>query len=185
MQIDQIEEPQTKRARLQLGQDLASLLDDKFADFVFKVENEKISAHKVILAARSPIFAAMFQHDMKENKTNETEIKDETPAAFKALLRFIYTGQCKVGLLAEEILVAANKYDIRDLKEICARKLRKNLTVENAARLLVLSDLHQVNDLKDGAIRFINENAAAVTKTPSWSDLFNTHPNLIHELSFK
>ena len=46
----------------------------------------------------------MFQHKMVENKTNETEIKDVTPAAFRALLRFIYTGHCQVGNLAEELL---------------------------------------------------------------------------------
>ena len=88
-------------------------------------------------------------------------------------------------MLGEELWSAADKYDIQELKQICAKELGKNLTVENAVRLLVLSDLHPANELKDGAIRFINENAAAVTKTPSWSDLFNTHPNLIHELSFK
>ena len=155
----QIEKPETPQARL--GRDLAALLNDKFADFVFKVENVKIPAHRAILAARSPVFDAMFQYDMKENKTNETEITDVTPAAFRALLQFIYTGHCQVGSLAEEILVAANKYDIRDLKQICAKELQKKLTVDNAVRLLVLSDLHQSEDLKDGAIRFINKNAPA------------------------
>jgi speckle-type POZ protein len=103
-----IEKPETRQSRRKLAQNLAALLDDKFTDFVFKVENEKIAAHRAILAARSPVFAAMFQHDMKENKTNEAEIEDVTPAAFKALLQFIYTGHCEVEMLAEELLVAAN-----------------------------------------------------------------------------
>ena len=131
----------------------------------------KIAAYRVILAARSPVFDAMFQHDMKEKRTNETEIEDATPAAFKALLRFIYTGHCEVGMLAEELLVAANKYDIQDLKEICAKELHKKLTVDNAVHLLILSDLHQTNDLKRAAIRFINKNAEYVMKTASWFNL--------------
>jgi speckle-type POZ protein len=94
------EHPQTADNRRKLCEDLASLLDDKNADFVFKVENEEIFAHKAILTARSPVFAAMFQHDMRENKTNEAEVTDVTPAAFKALLQFIYTGHCEVGVLA-------------------------------------------------------------------------------------
>ena len=159
--------------------------EQKFADFVFKVENEKIAAHRAILAARSPVFDAMFQHDMLEKKTNETEIKDVTPAAFKALLQFIYTGYCKVGMLAEKILVAANKYDIQDLKQICAKELRKKLTVDNAVHLLILSDLHQSEDLKDGAIWFINKNAPAVMKTPSWSNFHKSHPNLLLKLYSK
>ena len=179
------EKPETPRARSKLCEDLASALDDKYADFVFKVENEKIAAHRVILAARSTVFAAMFQCDMKENKTNETEIEDMTPAAFRALLRFIYTGHCEVGNLAEQLLIAANKYDIQDLKEICVKELRMKLTVDNAVDLLILADLHQANDLKGGAILFINKNAAAVMKTPSWSDFPKTHPNLIFELYCK
>ena len=184
-QIDQIEELQTKRARLQLGQDLASLLDDKSADFIFKVENEKIQAHRAILKARSPVFAAMFQHEMEENKTNEAEIEDVTPAAFRAFLRFIYTGHCEVGNLAEELLVAAKKYDIRELKEICAKEMVKQLTVDNAVRFLVLSDLHQAEDLKNGAMHFINKNAPAVMKTPSWSALTKNHYHLMGELYSK
>jgi speckle-type POZ protein len=176
------EKTATTRARRKLGEDLACVLDDKYADFVFKVENEKIAAHKNILAARSPVFDAMFQHNMLENRTNEAEIKDVTPAAFKALLQFIYTGHCKVGNLAEELLIAANKYDIQELKQICAKKSGKKLTVDNAVRLLVLSDLHRARDLKGGVIRFINENAAAVMKTPSWSNFPKSHPNLLFEL---
>jgi speckle-type POZ protein len=181
----QKEQPQTTIARSKLCEDLASITDDKFADFVFKVGNVKIPAHRVILAARSPVFAAMFQHDMTENKTNETEITDVTPAAFKALLRFIYTGHCEVENLEEQLLVAANKYDIQDLKQICAKEMRKKLTVDNAVDLLIFSDLHQAKDLKDGAIRFINKNAPAVMKTPSWTNFPKSHQHLVYELYSK
>jgi speckle-type POZ protein len=179
------EHSHTTRARRKLAEDLATLKDKKFADFVFKVNNEKIAAHKNILAARSSVFAAMFQHNMQENRINETEVTDVTPAAFKQLLRFIYTGYCEVGLLAEELLVAANKYDIPDLKDICAKELRRNLTADNAVHHLILSDLDQAEDLKDGAIRFINKNAPAVMKTPSWSNFHKSHPDLIYELYSK
>ena len=161
------------------------LKDKEFADFTFKVENVKIPAHRAILAARSPVFAAMFKHNMQENRTNETEIKDVTPAAFRALLRFIYTGQCEVGNLVEQLLVAANKYDIQDLKQICDQELRTKLTADNAVDLLIFSDVHYAKDLKDGAIRFINKNAPAVMKTSSWSNFPKYHQHLIFELYSK
>jgi speckle-type POZ protein len=178
----QMEQPQTADNRRKLCQDLASIPVHKYADFVFKVNNVRIPAHRVILAARSPVFAAMFQNDMLENRTNEAEITDVTLDAFKALLRFIYTGHCQVGNWAEELLVAANKYDIQDLKKLCAKELGKKLTVDNAVRLLVLSDLHQAEDLKDGVMRFINKNAPAVMKTPSWTNFSKSHQHLITEL---
>ena len=176
----QTEKPETPQARM--GRDLATLLDDKYADFVFKVGNVNIPSHRAILAARSPVFAAMFQHDMQENKTNETEIKDVTPAAFRALLQFIYTGHCQVGVLAEQLLIAANKYDIQELKEICAKELRMQLTVDSAIRFLILSDLHRAAKLKESSISFINRNAVVVMKKPAWKDSMKTHPDLIAEL---
>ena len=179
------EYPQTTRTRRKLAEDLTFLKDKEFADFTFKVENVKIPAHRAILAARSPVFAAMFKHNMQENRTNETEIKDVTPAAFRALLRFIYTGQCQVGNLAEQLPVAANKYGIQDLKQICAQELRTKLTADNAVDLLIFSDVHYAKDLKDGAIRFINKNAPAVMKTSSWSNFPKYHQHLIFELYSK
>jgi speckle-type POZ protein len=180
-----MEQPQIASSRRQLAQHLTTLLDDKFADFFFKVQNVKIPAHKAILSARSPVFAAMFQHNTAENEAKQLKIEDTTPDAFRALLKFIYTGQCDVGMLTDQLIVAATKYGIQDLKEICAKEMRKNLTVDNAVEFLILSDLHKANDLKEGAMLFINKNAPAVMKKPSWTDLKKTNPNLIVELFCK
>ena len=158
--------------------------EQKFADFVFKVENEKIAAHRAILAARSPVFAAMFQPDRQQKSTNEVEIKDVTPAAFKALLRFIYTGRCQVGMWAEDLFMAAIKYDIKDLIQIGAKEMEKKLTADNVVRLLILSDLHQANDLKEAAMGFINPDPA-VMKTPSWPAFAKSRQNLVTELYCK
>jgi speckle-type POZ protein len=149
-------------------ENLPSIIDDKYADFVFFVQNVKIQAHRAFLASRSPVFADMSKHDTQENKTNEAEINDMTPAAFRAFLRFIYTGQ-----RAEEFLIAANKYDIPKLKQFCAKELRKKLTANNAVDLLILSDLPEAEDLKEGVMFFINKNAPAVTAT--WSNIPENH----------
>jgi hypothetical protein len=81
--------------------------------------------------------------------------------------------------------VNAIKYDIEGLKQICAKELGKKLTVDNAVRLLILSDLYQANDLKKAAIRFINQHAPAVMKSPAWSDFPKNHHHLMTELYSK
>jgi len=88
-------------------------------------------------------------------------------------------------MLAEQLLVAANKYDVEDLKQICAKEMVKTLTPDNAVDLLILSDLYQANDLKEAAIRFINKNVPAVMKKPSWPAFRKSHPYLIYELYSK
>jgi speckle-type POZ protein len=45
------------------------------------------SAHKVILAARSPVFGAMFAHEMKESLNGEVLLDDLSPAVMGELLK--------------------------------------------------------------------------------------------------
>jgi speckle-type POZ protein len=166
-----------------LVQDFGCLLDNKNnADVYFSFEDVEIGAHKTILAARSPVFAAMFQHDMQENKANKVKITDISSAVFGQTLHFIYTGQCKLKGIAEELFFVADKYQIEGLKQMCENHLHKNLKVDNAVRLLILSDMHQSSILKEHAIYFINRNAVEVRKTSSWKDLIKSHLHLLEEL---
>jgi hypothetical protein len=94
--------------------------------FNFTLTSEKIGAHKSILSARSPVFAAMFHHDMQESKTGQIAIDEIERNVFYQLLHFIYSGRTSVPLTettAQQLLAAANKYNIEDLKNECARFL--------------------------------------------------------------
>ncbi|VAI92231.1 unnamed protein product [Triticum turgidum subsp. durum] len=61
------------------------------ADVTFLVSGESFAAHKLILAARSPVFMAEFFGNMKEKRSQSVEIEDMEAEVFKALLQFIYT----------------------------------------------------------------------------------------------
>ena len=177
---------QILRNRCHLVTDFAKLLEDKVnSDVHLKVKDEDVPAHKLILAARSPVFAAMFQNDMLESKTNEVEIADVEPVVLKALLEFIYTGDCVVGNLAEGLFRAADKYNIKDLKEMCEQELQEKITVDNAVHLLIISDLYQAKKLKESVTLFINCCAADVMEKPSWNKLMDSYPRLVGELYMK
>lgn len=67
--------------------------------------------HKAILSARSPVFEAMFEHDMRENEENSVEITDVAAEVLEKLLGYIYTGKVPFELdrFAPELLMAADK----------------------------------------------------------------------------
>ena len=172
--------------RKRLISDLNTLMDDKTnCDLQITVKKQKIEAHRNILTARSPVFAAMLKHDMNEKRTNNVTISDIDAPVFTEMLRFMYTGDCDVGNSAEDLYAAADKYDIQDLKEMCEENMRNNLDVDNAVRFLILSDAYQSKNLKERALAFINRNAAALVKKPCWNDLMKTHPDLMTEIYMK
>ncbi|XP_059022735.1 speckle-type POZ protein-like isoform X3 [Mustela lutreola] len=107
--------------------------------------------------ARSPVFNAMFEHEMEESKKNRVEINDVDPEVFKEMMRFIYTGKApNLDKMADNLLAAADKYALERLKVMCEEALCCNLSVENVADTLVLADLHSAEQLKAQAIDFIN-----------------------------
>lgn len=66
-------------------------------------------SHEIIIA-RSPVFAAMFEHEMEERKQNRVAISDVDHDVLKEMLRFIYTGKApNLEKMADDLLAAADK----------------------------------------------------------------------------
>ena len=65
---------------------------------------------RFLFLARSPVFRAMFEHEMEESKFNRVEISDISPEVFKEMLNFLYTGKSpNLSEMAAELLAAADK----------------------------------------------------------------------------
>ena len=128
-------------------------------DVTFFIGEREFPAHKCIMSARSPVFAAMFQHDMKEAALNRVEIVDIEPDVFQALLRFIYTDQVDLTSIemSQALFAAAHRYFLDLLKLECEAFLAKELTVENCFELLMLAENYDAATLKDAVVNFMGE----------------------------
>nr|CAD7258816.1 unnamed protein product [Timema shepardi] len=174
---------QFKVPECRLSDDLGLLFENqKFSDVSLFVSGREFQAHKAILAARSPVFAAMFEHEMEERKQNRVDIKDVEIEVMREMLRFIYTGKAtNLEKMADDLLAAADKYALERLKVMCEEALCTNLSIDNAADTLILADLHSADQLKAQAIDFINTHATEVMDTSGWKCMIQTHPHLIAE----
>ncbi|ESO94307.1 hypothetical protein LOTGIDRAFT_232540 [Lottia gigantea] len=164
-----------------LSNDLGSLFERSLAsDVILCVNGKEFQAHKAILSARSPVFQAMFEHEMEESKQNRVEITDQDHEVMREMLRFTYTGKApNLDKMADELLAAADKYALERLKVMCEDALYSSLTVENVCDILVLADLHSADQLKTHAVDFINSHATDVMDTMGWKSMVSTHPHLI------
>lgn len=90
---------------------MESLLDSgTFSDVTLCTRGREFKAHKAILAARSPVFGAMFEHEMEESRKGRVEISDIDPDVFHEMLKFVYTGSTpQLQGMADDLLAAADK----------------------------------------------------------------------------
>ena len=153
-------------------------------DVTLVVKNKEFQAHKAILAARSPVFAAMFQHNMKEAALNRVYIAEMEPDILQAVLRFIYTDQVDLTAgNATALLVAANRYFLDLLKWKCEQFLAQDLSIKNCCERLMLADAHDATNLKKVAGNIIRKSSAELKKTKGWKKMMKQAlPELLCEI---
>ena len=135
-------------------------------------------AHKCILAARSPVFKAMFNYRLKENLTNKVIIEDCRPEVVKAMLKYIYTAYLPddIRSIAIDLYIAAEKYFIESLKIKCREYLIENLNTESVIQIYILSELYNDSMLRKQSLKFISENIDKVTQNSDWNDFMTVYP---------
>lgn len=161
--------------------DFRTLLDTGLhSDVILSIGDHEIKAHRAILAARSPVFSAMFEHDTLEKQQNRVVIEDLSRESMVQLLKFLYTGEMDE-LTAQELLslfVAADKYSLPKLKEKCSRSLCSLVSNEVALSVLVVANLHEDEELKNAAIQVVLDNAMEVMRSPEWLTFLKEYPEM-------
>ena len=106
-----------------INYNLSELLENGlFTDIKFIFKDEHIAAHSVIIAASSPVFAAMFEGErFKEGQTRTVNVEDIDSRVFRKLLQFLYSGISTKDPsdVLQALYSAADKYQVDALKEIC------------------------------------------------------------------
>lgn len=158
------------------------LLTDKFADVYFVVgegrEQKRFPAHRLVLAASSPLFEAMlYPPTFIENPPPVTlpmEIVIDDPVisaeSFQALLTVLYTDE--VAVTSEnimELIACAKKYQIEKLQIICAEFMEADLNADNALSLFEVAPTMLGDD--EFGLEFIRENAEEIFASEGFTTL--------------
>uniref|UniRef100_J3N2T3 BTB domain-containing protein n=1 Tax=Oryza brachyantha TaxID=4533 RepID=J3N2T3_ORYBR len=173
-----------------MGQQLGDLLaSEKGADVVFQVGAETFAAHRCVLAARSPVFAAELYGPMKEGDAARgvVRVEDVDAHVFGQLLRFVYTDslpETEEEVTCQHLLVAADRYDLHRLKLICEERLCRSIGVDTVWNILALADQHHCDGLKKACFQFLGSpvNLSAVVAADGLEHLSRSCPCLMKEL---
>ncbi|KAJ6826716.1 BTB/POZ and MATH domain-containing protein 3-like isoform X1 [Iris pallida] len=167
------------------------------SDIVFEVGNETFRAHKLILAARSPVFKAQFFGLIGNPDMDKIVVKDVEPPVFKVMLLFIYSdvppdvreltesvSMATSTNMVQHLLAAADRYGLERLKLLCEAKLCDEVTADTVASTMALAEQHHCAHLMTVCLKFTaaRENLGVVLQTEGFEHLEQACPSLLSDL---
>ncbi|XP_013390158.1 BTB/POZ domain-containing protein 1 [Lingula anatina] len=136
-----------------------------------EMNTQRIPAHKFVLSVGSAVFDAMFNGAMATT-SEDIELPDVEPAAFLALLRFLYSDEVHID--AETVmttLYTAKKYAVPALETACVDFLKKNLCSDNAFMLLTQARLFDEPQLAGLCLETIDKNTYEALSAEGFTDI--------------
>ncbi|CAF1639779.1 unnamed protein product, partial [Adineta ricciae] len=147
---------------------------EQLCDVTLKVEQTLFPAHRLVLAAVSDYFAAMFTGEMVERNMNVIELKGFSASVMEILLDSIYGESATVTRdNVQDILPAASLLQLNgtDIQKQCALFLASQLEPANCLGIYCFADLHNCAQLKQAALSFIWSHFAAVVHSDEFLTL--------------
>ena len=124
-----------------------------------------IRAHRVVLAASSLYFRAMFTSQMAESGQRTVEIQGVESSALQALVSFAYSSKLTVSIEnAQGLLVASNFLQMSRANTICSKFLQEHLTTVNCLDMADFAEDHHCIDLLEAASRYSLKHFTDVSK---------------------
>ncbi|KAH9261885.1 hypothetical protein BASA81_000541 [Batrachochytrium salamandrivorans] len=138
--------------------------------------SQSVSTHKIILAARSPVFQIMFRQGDKAFLEAtlvpcRVEITQTNFTALCAFVRFLYVNELAQDLeydLVKDLLVLGNRYQVTSLLLQSSQQIQTYfLSINTCIEILTLATDHNAGDLRLATLRFMAKpnHLAQVTKS--------------------
>ncbi|XP_028981941.1 speckle-type POZ protein-like [Diachasma alloeum] len=164
-----------------LTDDLWLLFSNRtYSDTIITVGNHQFYVHSLILKIRSPALGAKLPDRKRETGHYDEILLDKTkPEIVQKMLHFMYTDRIEnfEGMM-EELLEAADRYEMQALKTLCVKHLCGEVNVQNAADILIMGEKYNAKTLMNYCARFINLHLPEVIETQGFKSIEENYPEL-------
>ncbi|XP_061643794.1 kelch-like protein 3 isoform X5 [Phyllopteryx taeniolatus] len=131
-----------------------------------------VAAHRVVLAASSPYFCAMFTGDMSESKAQQVEIGEVDGPTLTKLVDYIYTAQIEVTEDNVQVLLpAASLLQLMDVRQACCDFLHSQLHPSNCLGIRAFADTHACTQLVGQAHAYAEQHFSEVVQCEEFASL--------------
>lgn len=156
-----------------------------FSDIVLKAQRTKVPAHKIMLAAHSPVLEAMLQSDMQEGKASEITLRNMKGPILKDLVASMY------GALEEitpehllPLFLAADAHQVAVLRYRCLRQILASITTSTVLEYVQVADSVSDDELMNACLKVWAQPdfSSEVIDTPAMLTLMQKKPMLAQKL---
>ncbi|XP_076805576.1 kelch-like protein 3 [Clavelina lepadiformis] len=146
--------------------------NDVLCDLVLVASDVELPVHKLVMAAGSPYFMAMFNSKMSESTAYKVQLKGIEGKALIQLIEYVYTAQIEV---TEEnvqaLLPAASLLELTFVRESCCCFLQSQLHPSNCLGIRQFADIHACSDLFTHARSFTEQHFSDVVRGEEFHNL--------------
>uniref|UniRef100_A0A3B4A2Q3 BTB domain-containing protein n=1 Tax=Periophthalmus magnuspinnatus TaxID=409849 RepID=A0A3B4A2Q3_9GOBI len=159
-------------ARLILEQMNKMRLRDDFCDVGLNVGGHIFRVHRLVLAASSPYFSALFSGGMRESEKEEVQILGVEREVFEVLLDFIYTGLISITVEnVQELMVAADMLQLTEVVSICGEFLKGHIDPSNSVGIFQFLEQISCMDMLEFTENYIHVHFLEVCTTDDFKGL--------------
>lgn len=135
----------------------------KLCDVTLVAGEERIQAHKIVLAASSPYFRAMFTSGMREEEMSVIPLHGISPCTLAQLVEFAYTAEVSIKETNVcYLLPAATMFQMYHVVEACTVFLEHQLDPSNCIGIADFASEHGCTELEEKARRYIRKHFCQV-----------------------
>lgn len=154
--------------------------DSTLCDITLCVAGEEFKAHRLVLAASSPYFNAMFTNQHLESSSSKVHLNGLEAGALKLIIDFAYSSSLTISEEnVQAVLAAANLLQITSVVDACCDFLEAQIDVDNCLGIAAFAELLSCSKLYSSSWRFALDNFHEVWKT---EEFLSTPTTLLMEL---
>jgi len=165
-----------------LGSDLLQLLSSSYNPDLTLVcaGGGNVEVHRLILVARSSVFRAMMEADMKERDIGTVEIEDFELNVVSEFVKFLYSDKISDSFPDLPALLAiGHKYQVFGLVNECSKQLAFKISLDSIVELGTLGETYQAKELLSSCVQFLDENLERFED----AKIYSLAPSLLRNLA--
>ncbi|XP_078620290.1 kelch-like protein 9 isoform X2 [Branchiostoma floridae x Branchiostoma japonicum] len=148
------------------------LRDGFLYDVTLICGKEQIPTHKIMLAALSDYFLAMFSAGMRETSSQVIEVGGIEGKLLRKVVDFAYTSDLDLSTEnVQEILHVGSYLQSLLIVEPCCEFLKKHIDTDNCADFYPLTRTYNLLDLEEAVDKFVLDNIIVLSNRPQFQKI--------------